>query len=192
MREERDEADDQRGERERDCGVTCSRRMAEVACRQILVFDGLGPPPENQTVRDDDLRSSCFAALDVLQAKWGADIPYSALVEGFNFRGRRVSFLNRAFGIYRAAAQRGPAALSVNSSYKQDRYQDEQTPDGVLYRYQGDDCGTPTFSTCRWLFRGHETKLVSAVLSDVRGARLTGRASSVVDIRENERPLRRA
>jgi hypothetical protein len=85
-------------------------------------------------VREDDLRSSCFAALDVLQAKWGTDIPYGTLVEGFNFRGRRVPFLNRAFGIYRAAVQRGPAALSVNSSYKQDRYRDEWTPDGVLYR----------------------------------------------------------
>jgi hypothetical protein len=77
-------------------------------------------------VRDDDVRSSCFAALDVLQAKWGPDVPYPALAEGFNFRGRRVPFLNRAYGIYRAAdAQRGPAALSVNSSYKQDRYRDE-------------------------------------------------------------------
>jgi putative restriction endonuclease len=91
-------------------------------------------------VRDEDVRSACFAALDVLQAKWGSDLPYSALAEGFNFRGRRVPFLNRAYGIYRAAgAQRGPAALSVNSSYKQDRYRDEQTPDGVLYRYQGED-----------------------------------------------------
>jgi putative restriction endonuclease len=103
-------------------------------------------------VRDDDLRSSCFAALDVLQAKWGADVPYSGLAEGFNFRGRRVPFLNRAFGIYRAAAQRGPAALSVNSSYKQDRYQDEQTPDGVLYRYQGDN---PENHFNRWLRNAH-------------------------------------
>lgn len=91
-------------------------------------------------MRDDDVRSSCFAALDVLQAKWGPDVPYGALLEGFNFRGRKVPFLNRAFGIYRAAAaQRGPAALSVNSSFRQDRYQDEQTADGVLYAYQGDD-----------------------------------------------------
>ena len=58
-------------------------------------------------MRDDDVRSACFAALDVLQAKWGADVPYAALSVGFNFRGRRVPFLNRAYGIYRAAdAQR--------------------------------------------------------------------------------------
>ena len=104
-------------------------------------------------MRDDDVRSACFAALDVLQAKWGADVPYTALADGFNFRGRRVPFLNRAYGIYRAAdAQRGPAALSVNSSPKQIRYQDEQTPDGVLYRYQGDD---PENHFNRWLRSAH-------------------------------------
>jgi hypothetical protein len=73
------------------------------------------------TERDDGLRSSCFASLDVLQATWGPDIPYDELKAGFNFRGERVPFLNRAYGIYRAAVQRGPAALSVNSSLKQDR-----------------------------------------------------------------------
>ena len=104
-------------------------------------------------MRDDDVRSGCFAALDVLQATWGADVPYAALAEGFNFRGRRVPFLNRAYGIYRAAdAQRGPAALSVNSSPKQIRYHDEQTPDGVLYRYQGDD---PDNHFNRWLRSAH-------------------------------------
>jgi putative restriction endonuclease len=104
-------------------------------------------------VRDDDVRSSCFAALDVLQAKWGSDVPYAALAEGFNFRGRKVPYLNRSYGIYRSSeAQRGPAALSVNSSYKQDRYQDEQTPDGVLYAYQGAD---PNNHFNRWLRSAH-------------------------------------
>jgi putative restriction endonuclease len=108
---------------------------------------------DNRRVRDDDVRSSCFAALDVLQAKWGPDVPYGALLEGFNFRGRKVPFLNRAYGIYRAAdAQRGPAALSVNSSFRQDRYQDEQTPDGVLYAYQGID---PENHFNRWLRSAH-------------------------------------
>jgi putative restriction endonuclease len=88
-------------------------------------------------VRDDDVRSSCFAALDVLQAQHGPELPYAALAEGFNFRGRKVPFLNRAYGIYRAAdVQRGPAALSINSAFAQKRYQDEGTADGVLYRYQ--------------------------------------------------------
>jgi putative restriction endonuclease len=88
-------------------------------------------------VRDDDVRSSCFAALDVLQAQHGPELPYGVLAAGFNYRGRRVLFLNRAYGIYRAAnVQRGRAALSINSAFAQERYQDEGTADGVLYRYQ--------------------------------------------------------
>ena len=88
-------------------------------------------------MRDDDVRSSCFAALDVLQAQFGLELPYEALAAGFAFRGKKVPFLNRAHGIYRAAnVQRGPAALSINSAFAQKRYQDEGAADGVLYRYQ--------------------------------------------------------
>lgn len=87
-------------------------------------------------MRDDDVRAACFAALDVLQAGCGPDIPWDELKHGFNFRGRRIPFLNRAYGIHRAGAQRGPAALSINSSFRPQRYQDEETPDGVLYAYQ--------------------------------------------------------
>lgn len=87
-------------------------------------------------MRDDDVRSSCFAALDVLQAKHGPELPFAALSGGFSFRGRKVPFLNRAYGIYRATVQSGPAALSINSAFAQKRYQDEGTADGVLYRYQ--------------------------------------------------------
>ena len=92
---------------------------------------------KNRSVRDDDVRSACFAALDVLQAQHGPALPFAALAAGFAFRGKRVPFLNRAYGIYRAATvQRGPAALSLNSAFAQKRYQDAGTPDGVLYRYQ--------------------------------------------------------
>jgi hypothetical protein len=84
-------------------------------------------------VRDDDVRSACFYALDVLQAQHGPELAYSALAGGFRFRGRPVPFLNRAYGIYRAAnVQRGRAALSISSAFAQKRYQDEGTPDGVL------------------------------------------------------------
>ena len=46
-----------------------------------------------------------------------------------------MPFLNYQKGIYRAAAQRGPAALSVNTSYKSP-YDDEETPDGFVYAYR--------------------------------------------------------
>jgi putative restriction endonuclease len=102
-------------------------------------------------MRDDDVRSACFAALDVLQAKWGADVPARVLAEGFAFRGQRVPFVSQP-GIWRSRVQRGPAALSVRTVFGQTRYQDEQTPDGVLYAYQGDD---PDNHFNRWLRSAH-------------------------------------
>jgi putative restriction endonuclease len=87
-------------------------------------------------MRDDDVRSSCFASLDVLCAKLGPELPYvDGLDAGFAFRGRRIPFLNYQKGIYRAAAQRGPAALSVNTSYRSP-YDDQETPDGFVYAYR--------------------------------------------------------
>jgi putative restriction endonuclease len=87
-------------------------------------------------VRDDDVRSSCFASLDVLCAKFGDDVPYAGgLDAGFPFRGRRVPFLSYMKGIHRAGAQSGPAALSINTS-SASPYDDEETPDGVLYAYR--------------------------------------------------------
>ena len=50
-------------------------------------------------VRDDDVRSSCFASLDVLLAKYGEDVPYAGgLDQGFPFRGLSLcSIHHRAF-----------------------------------------------------------------------------------------------
>jgi putative restriction endonuclease len=94
-------------------------------------------------VRDDDVRSSCFASLDVLCAKFGEDLPYAGgLDAGFPFRGRRVPFLSYMKGIHRAAAQKGPAALSINTS-SASPYEDEDTPDGVLYAYRAGDVDQP-------------------------------------------------
>jgi len=85
---------------------------------------------------DEDVRSSCFASLDVVCAKFGGDIPYrGGLDQGFPFRGRRVPFLTPYKGIYRAAVQRGPAALSLNTS-ADSPYDDEETVDGFSYAYR--------------------------------------------------------
>jgi putative restriction endonuclease len=87
--------------------------------------------------RDEDVRTACFLALDVLRAQFaGAEIPYrGGLDQGFAFRGRRVPFLNLQKGIYKAAAQRGPAALSIQTSAKTP-YHDEAIEDGFLYAYR--------------------------------------------------------
>lgn len=87
-------------------------------------------------MRDDDVRSSCFASFDVLCAKHGGEVPYTTgLDEGFPFRGRRVPFLSRYKGIHRAAAQRDAAALSINTSHASP-YEDQETPDETLYAYR--------------------------------------------------------
>src|SRR2546423_6959510 len=84
-----------------------------------------------------------MAHLSVLVAEFGEDIPYAGgLAPGFPFRGRRVPFLNYQKGIYRAAAQTGPAALSIQTSWKSP-YDDEQIEDGFLYAYRAGDVDQP-------------------------------------------------
>lgn len=86
--------------------------------------------------RDETLRAACFARLAVLQAQYGEELPYAgALSERFPYLGGRVPFLNVQKGIYRAAAQRGPAALSIQTSW-QSPYADEETVDGFHYDYR--------------------------------------------------------
>src|SRR5947207_3307025 len=86
--------------------------------------------------RDEGVRSACFLALDVLRAQFGDDLPYrNGLERGFSFRGARVPFLNYQKGIYRAAVQRGPAALSINTSFRSP-YDDEAVDDGFVYAYR--------------------------------------------------------
>jgi putative restriction endonuclease len=87
-------------------------------------------------VRDDDVRASCFASLDVLGARFGEEVPYrGGLDSGFAFRGRRVPFLSTQKGIFRAAVQAGPAALSIQTSWKSP-YGDAETDSGYLYAYR--------------------------------------------------------
>jgi putative restriction endonuclease len=94
-------------------------------------------------MRDDDIRSSCFASLDVLCARFGEEVPYpGGLAEGFNFRGRRIPFLSTQKGIYRAAAQSGPAALSIQTSYKSP-YGDAETDLGFRYAYRAGSIDQP-------------------------------------------------
>jgi putative restriction endonuclease len=94
-------------------------------------------------MRDDEIRSSCFASLDVLCARYGEDVPYpGALSEGFAFRGRRIPFLSTQKGIYRPAAQTGPAALAVQTSWKSP-YGDSETDEGYLYAYRAGPIDQP-------------------------------------------------
>ena len=94
-------------------------------------------------MRDEMLRGACFASLDVLCAQFGDDIPYKeGLDRGFPYRGRRVAFLSPQKGIFRAAAQSGPAALSINTSAKSP-YGDAEVDDGYLYAYRAGPTDQP-------------------------------------------------
>lgn len=87
-------------------------------------------------MEDDHLRGACFASLDVLCAEFGVDVPYKGgLDRGFPFGGRRVPFLSPQKGIFRAAVQQGPSALSINTSANSP-YDDEEAPDGFFYAYR--------------------------------------------------------
>ena len=80
-----------------------------------------------------------MAQLSILVAQFGEDVPYiGGLDRGFAFRGRRVPYLNRQKGIYRSSAQRGPAALSIQTSAKSP-YDDEILIDGFAYAYRAGD-----------------------------------------------------
>ena len=92
---------------------------------------------------DEALRSACFSRLAILEAQYGEELPYpGALGEGFPFRGRRVPFLNRQKGIYRAAVQRGPAALAIQTSARSP-YGDEETDEGFFYDYRAGPIDQP-------------------------------------------------
>jgi putative restriction endonuclease len=103
-------------------------------------------------VADETLRSACFASLDVLCAQFGEDIPYvGGLDRGFPHTGRRVPFLSPQKGIFRAAAQEGPAALSINSSWKSP-YGDAEVDDGYLYAYRAGAVDQPDNRALRHAF----------------------------------------
>ena len=103
-------------------------------------------------MHDDDVRSSCFASLDVLCARFGEELPYpGGLRLGFAFRGTRVPFLSTQKGIFRAAAQRGPAALSIQTSWKSP-YGDAETEAGYLYAYRAGSVDQPDNCALRAAF----------------------------------------
>ena len=63
-----------------------------------------------------------------------------------------MPFLNYQKGIYRAAAQQGPAALSVNTSYKSP-YDDQETPRGFRYAYRAGSIDQPDTKVSRPCWR---------------------------------------
>lgn len=103
-------------------------------------------------MEDEHLRSACFASLDVLCAQYGEDVPYvDGLDRGIPYAGRRVPFLSTQKGIFRAATQKGPAALSVQTSWKSP-YGDQELDDGFLYAYRDGELDQPDNRALRAAF----------------------------------------
>jgi putative restriction endonuclease len=73
------------------------------------------------------------------------------LSEGFAFRGSRVPFLSTQKGIFRAAAQSGPAALSIQTSWKSP-YGDAEVEAGYLYAYRAGSIDQPDNRALRAAF----------------------------------------
>ena len=63
-------------------------------------------------------------------------------IAGFPFRGARVPFLSTQKGIFRAAAQRGPAALAIQTSAKSP-YDDGEVETGFRYAYRAGSIDQP-------------------------------------------------
>lgn len=103
-------------------------------------------------MRDEMLRAACFASLDVLCAQFGDDVPYrGGLDRGFPHGGARIPFLSPQKGIFRAAAQTGAAALSINTSSKSP-YGDAEVDDGYLYAYRAGAIDQPDNRALRQAF----------------------------------------
>ncbi len=107
-------------------------------------------------MRDDELRATCFLALDALRAQYGDELPYRGVLDRrFRFRRAEVPFLSVQKGIFRAAVQRGPAALAVQTSANSP-YRDTETEDGFLYDYRA---GSPDQADNRALRAAHELQV---------------------------------
>jgi putative restriction endonuclease len=85
---------------------------------------------------DHELRLAAIDAARRLMEDYDDVVPLDALRAGFPFRGQRVSFGSFQKGIHRSRLQRGPAALTLTTSFR-DPYSDEFDPAGAFtYAYR--------------------------------------------------------
>lgn len=91
---------------------------------------------------DAELRAAALVAILRLVTRHGPILPWNVIADGFNFRGERVLFANRARGIFRPKRLSG-AALSIKTTVPRDgrvaRYDDLASDEAFVYRFQGDD-----------------------------------------------------
>ena len=83
---------------------------------------------------DLPIRQAAVARARQLARDYDDLVPRDRLLEGFSFGGARVSFGSFMKGIHRAGVQRGPAALTLTTSFK-DPYTDTFDRSGALFTY---------------------------------------------------------
>ncbi len=83
---------------------------------------------------DLELRQAAVARARQLTEDYDDLVPRDRLLAGFEFAGARVSFGSFQRGIHRARIQRGPAALTLMTSFK-DPYADAFDEGGALFTY---------------------------------------------------------
>jgi putative restriction endonuclease len=80
------------------------------------------------------LRQAAVARARQLIQAFDDLVPIERLREGYQFEGQRISFGSFQKGIHRSRAQRGPAALTLTTSF-QDPYADAFDEAGALFTY---------------------------------------------------------
>jgi putative restriction endonuclease len=81
------------------------------------------------------MRQAAVARARELAQAYDDLVPIDRLREGFGFGGRRISFGSFQKGIHRSSAQRGPAALTLTTSFK-DPYADAFYGESFSYAYR--------------------------------------------------------
>jgi len=90
---------------------------------------------------DHTIRMAAFAFLDAQRARHGDALPWSTLLQGFTFDGRRVPLISQQ-GIFKPAVIDLPLSIRTTppEEGKPPPYEDGMGADGLLrYRYRGTD-----------------------------------------------------
>ena len=137
-------------------------------------------------MEDEDVRTSCFAQLAILCARFGPDVPYDGgLDAGFSFRGRRVPYLSRQKGIFRAA---------VHVGRRRSRSKRPQKRRTVMWRHQTAFCTTTEparsikLTTARFALRTiFKCRSSISLVRGPVGIGLTFRSSSLLTTRQRDK-----
>jgi putative restriction endonuclease len=107
---------------------------------------------------DQAIRVASFAFLDAQRARHGDALPWSTLLEGFIFEGRRVPLTSQQ-GIYKPAVHDLPISIRTTppEEGQPPPYEDGMGTDGLLrYRYRGTD---PSHYQNVWLRRAMQQQV---------------------------------